>query len=134
MTHSDCLRALWQTVDRGDMHLLGTFLSDDYRRHSDEGTLSREEFASALADLYAALPDLGTTVHDVLSDHDRAASRWTAVGTHLAPYLGVPPTGRLVTIGGITISRFATDGRIAEDWASWNRVSVLHTLGIIPIG
>jgi steroid delta-isomerase-like uncharacterized protein len=134
MRHSDHLHALWRAVESGEMQLLEEYLSDDYRRHYDERVLSREEFASALSDLCAAFPDLRTTIHDVLSDGDRAASRWTVVGTHQGAYLGVPPTGRSIKVGGITISRFGADGRIVEDWASWNSVGVLHTLGIIPIG
>jgi predicted ester cyclase len=47
--------------------------------------------------------------------------------------MGVPPTHRPVTFGGITISRFDDDGRIVEDWASWDRVTVLHRLGIVPL-
>jgi predicted ester cyclase len=47
--------------------------------------------------------------------------------------MGVPPTYRSITFSGMTISRFDPDGRIAEDWASWNRVSVLHSLGIVPL-
>jgi steroid delta-isomerase-like uncharacterized protein len=134
MTHVDRLHALWRSIERGDTHLVEQFLSDDYLRHSDEGTLSRDEFVAVLRDWFGAFPDLHTTIHDVLCDGDRAASRWTVVGTHRGPYLGIPPTGRSVTIGGMTISRFAADGRIAEDWTSWNRLSVLHMLGIIPIG
>jgi predicted ester cyclase len=47
--------------------------------------------------------------------------------------MGVPPTHKRITATGITISRLE-GGRIVEEWASWNKVSVLHTLGIIPIG
>src|SRR5262245_60847926 len=125
MTHDDCLHSFWRTMDNGGIHLLGGFLSEDYRRHSDEGTLSRDDFTRVLAGWYAAFPDLRTTIHDVLSDGGRAASRWTVAGTHCGPYLGIPPTGRVVRVGGLTISRFAADGRIAEDWTSWNRLSVL---------
>jgi predicted ester cyclase len=46
--------------------------------------------------------------------------------------MGVPPTHKRVTAEGLTISRFS-DGRIAEEWASWNKVAVLHRLGIFPI-
>jgi steroid delta-isomerase-like uncharacterized protein len=133
VTHRDYLENLWRTIDSGKVHLLDQYLADEYRRHSDEGLLSREQFAEALSALYAGFPDLRTTIHDVLSDGNRAAHRWSAVATHQGTYLGVPPTGPAVGAGGITISRFGADGRIVEDWSSWNRSSVLHTLGIIPI-
>jgi hypothetical protein len=35
--------------------------------------------------------------------------------------------------GGINIARIGDDGRIAEEWSSWSKVSFLQALGIIPI-
>jgi steroid delta-isomerase-like uncharacterized protein len=125
---------VWRTLDdEGRFEEMGRFFADDYVRHADEGDQSREEFRAGLEALRAAFPDLNSTVSDVLVDGDRAAYRWAATGTHQAPYLGAPATRRRVTASGITISRFDADGRILEDWASWNRTSVLHSLGIIPI-
>lgn len=128
------LATMWRRLDdEGRLEEMHRYFADGYVRHADEGEQDREEFRAALEELHAAFPDLTSTVTDVLVDGDRVAYRWSATGTHLAPYLGAPATRRKITASGITISRFDADGRIAEDWASWNRTSVLHGLGIIPI-
>ena len=44
-------------------------------------------------------------------------SRWSARGTHLGEWLGVPPTGHHFTMGGITIYRIA-EGKAVEGWNS----------------
>jgi hypothetical protein len=44
----------------------------------------------------------------------------------------VPPTHQRIVATGITFAQ-VRDGKLAEEWASWNKVSVLHNLGIIPI-
>jgi len=112
---------------------IGRFLTDDYVRHSSEGDYTRDGFRAVLAALHAGFPDLVSSIEDAVVEGDRIAYRWTSEGTHLGEYMGVPATRKRVNAHGITISRIAPDGRIAEDWASWNKVSVLHALGIIPI-
>jgi steroid delta-isomerase-like uncharacterized protein len=134
MSVAEKLAEMWRTIDdEGRLDEMGRFFAAGYVRHSDEGDMDLEEFRLALGQLQAAFPDLTARVSNVVVEGDRAAYMWSATGTHSAPYLGAPATGRSVTAAGITISRFGEDGRIVEDWASWNRTSVLHRLGIIPI-
>jgi steroid delta-isomerase-like uncharacterized protein len=125
--------ATWNAIDN-DRHgsALATYFSEDYVRHSGEDDYSRDEFAEVLKSLYAGFPDLITTTEDLVAEGDRVAYRWVSVGTHLGPYLGVPPTYRRVKASGITLSRLEA-GVIVEDWTSWDKASVLHQLGIIPI-
>lgn len=124
----------WRVLD-GERRLdaMERYFADDYVRHSSEGDYTRDGFRDVLAALHAGFPDLVSTIEDTVVEGDRIAYRWRSEGTHLGEYMGVPATGKRVTAAGIAISRIGADGRIAEDWASWNKVSVLHALGIIPI-
>ncbi len=125
---------MWQALDdENRLDRMDEFFSEEYRRHSDEGTMTREEFRESLARLHEGFPDLTAEVAEVVTDGSTVAYRWTVRGTHEGEYMGAPATGRRVEARGITISRFGEDGRIVEDQASWNRSSVLHQLGIIPI-
>jgi predicted ester cyclase len=133
MTHRQRLEEIWVALDRGRVDVMQNYFAADYVRHSDEGDLSREGFAEGLAALHAGFPDLESAIEDVISGPDRAAWRWSARGTHDGIYMGVPPTHRRVAFSGITISRFDARGLICEDWASWNRVTVLHRMGILPL-
>jgi predicted ester cyclase len=69
---------------------------------------------------------------EIVAEGDLVAWRWVGAGTHEHSYMGVPATHKRVGAEGLTISRFR-DGLIAEEWASWNKVTVLHRLGIFPI-
>jgi predicted ester cyclase len=77
------------------------------------------------------LPDLTLTVDDVFAASDRAALRWTARGTHRADLMGVPATGREVTLTGIDILR-VVDGKIVERWAEFSGIELLQQLGALP--
>jgi len=52
------------------------------------------------------------------------AVRWTAVGTHKAPYLGLSPTGRRIVFKGIEIIR-VRDGLITDRWGEWDGLDLL---------
>jgi len=108
------------------------YFSATYVRHSSEGDYDRTGFREIIQTLIEGFPDLSTQTVITVAEGNLVAYRWISTGTHLGTYLGVPPTHRTVTATGITISRLA-NRLIVEDWASWNAVTVLHSLGIIPI-
>jgi predicted ester cyclase len=45
--------------------------------------------------------------------------------------MGIPPTGKSVTILGIVFSRFE-GGKWAEDWVSWDTLGLLQQIGVVP--
>ena len=43
----------------------------------------------------------------------------------------MPPTGKQVTVTGITIARIE-GGKLREDWTSWDTLGMLQQLGVVP--
>ncbi len=82
---------------------------------------TRDAFATGIAALIAAFPDLRTVADDLVVDEaaGRVAVRWTSTGTNRAPYLGVGPTGRVTRITGIEIIEIR-DGRVVRRWGEWD--------------
>jgi predicted ester cyclase len=71
--------------------------------------------------LYLELfPDLEFVVDEQVTEADRVASRWTLHGTH---------RGRRVQLWGVVISRLE-DGKIVEDWAASDSLSLVRQLGL----
>jgi steroid delta-isomerase-like uncharacterized protein len=134
MGRADDLRHAWSVIeDEGQLDRIGEFYADDFVRHSDDGETDRDGFQQILRDLHDAFPDLTFALLDLVEEGNKVAYRWESVGTHESPYMGAPATHKRIVARGLTISRFDDDGRIVEDWASWNKVSVLHSLGIMPV-
>ena len=67
------------------------------------------------------------------ADGDFVVTRYTARGRHTADFMGVPPTGRDVTVSGICISR-CSEGRIVEEWDMWDALGALQQVGGLPEG
>ena len=57
--------------------------------------------------------------------------RWSVQRTHQGEFLGIPPTGKRVTYGGIDIFRVA-GGKLVEMWQEVDRLGLLQQLGVIP--
>ncbi|HEY64452.1 MAG TPA: ester cyclase [Caldilineae bacterium] len=79
----------------------------------------REAYRQYVMTTRSAFPDLHSTIDDIMATEDVVVTRWTFQGTHQGEItLGdetIAPTGKHVTIHGITWNRIA-NGRIAEAW------------------
>ncbi|HEX4862763.1 MAG TPA: ester cyclase [Acidimicrobiales bacterium] len=124
----------WKVLgDEGRIEEVERYYHPDFVLHAPEGQFDQRQFAEILAAIRTGFPDLVTRVEETVVEGDRVAYRWLSEGTHLGEYMGVPATSRPITATGIAISHFGDDGRIVADWVSWNRASVLHSMGIVPI-
>ncbi|HSF28997.1 MAG TPA: ester cyclase [Candidatus Tectomicrobia bacterium] len=81
------------------------------------------EFRQAFPDFYDIIEDQGAEVDEVVT-------RFTSVGTHRGPLMGVEPTNKQVRWSGIAIDR-VVGGKIAEEWVSWDMMGMLQQIGAV---
>lgn len=77
-----------------------------------------------------AIPDIHATIEDMVAEGDKVVARFTLRGTHEAEFLGVPATGRPISIAVINIYRFE-DGRVAEVWQLPDALGLMRQLGAV---
>jgi steroid delta-isomerase-like uncharacterized protein len=90
--------------------------------------VGRAGLTRAAARVRSVFPDLLVTVEDVVAEGDRVVTRFTARATHRGPFMGVPPTGKSITLAAVHVDRIA-GGRIAERWETVDMLAVLRQLG-----
>jgi steroid delta-isomerase-like uncharacterized protein len=78
----------------------------------------------------SAFPDMSVTIDLVISEGPKVVTRWTLNGTHRNTFLGIPATGKYVTIPGITIFR-VEDGRVKEAWGFWEQAGMLGQMDVV---
>lgn len=78
-----------------------------------------------------AFPDARFTVEDLIAERDRVASRYTFRGTHQGDLMGIPPTGKQVTVTGIIVNRIV-NGKSEEGWLNFDALGMLQQLGVAP--
>ena len=86
------------------------------------GLEGRKMFASAFL---AAFPDLHVHLEDMVADGEKLVIRYTVHGTHNGELMGIPPTGKQISIGGIAIDRFE-DGQSVEHWEIIDQLSMMQ--------
>jgi steroid delta-isomerase-like uncharacterized protein len=84
-----------------------------------------------LRGMRAAFPDIHWSVEEQLTDGDRVLTRFVWAGTHRGPFLGVPATGRRVSVWGMVIDRLV-DGRIKETRILMDALGLMAQLGALP--
>jgi steroid delta-isomerase-like uncharacterized protein len=90
-----------------------------------------EEFKPFVRNLRGCFPDIRITIEDSIAEGDKVMVRVRVDGTHKGGGLGVPPTGRRVSIAGIVLVRMK-NGQIVEGWNSWDQLGLLRQIGALP--
>ena len=132
LTLTDSWSAAW---NRGETGALGDLFAPGYTRES-KGSGQVMDRAALEADILAvreAFPDVHTTVDAVIVDGDHAAVFWTTTGTHLHPFMDVPPTGRTVETRGSN-HLVLENGKVKHETVTWDSRELLEALGIRHLG
>ena len=77
---------------------------------------------------YGLMPDLHVTVRKQLVAGDSIVTRWEATGSHHGEFAGITPTGKSMTITGISILT-CRDGKIVEQIIEYDFVGLLRQMG-----
>ncbi len=125
------VRRAWELADNPD--ILDEVYAPDVVWHEPDQEIRGLEQAKQFVTTYkTAFPDMNVTVEDVIAEGDKVVSRVTLRGTHQGETEEFgPPTGRQVELKGITISRIE-GGKIVEDWDSYDNLSAMQQLGLVP--
>jgi len=91
----------------------------------------REAYKQFVTMLRAPFPDFQYTIEDMVAEGDKVSVRWSGRGTHKGEYMGIAPTGKQVTITGISIIRIV-GGKIVQEWGEMDNLGMMEQLGAIP--
>jgi steroid delta-isomerase-like uncharacterized protein len=124
------LEGPWQ----GKLDEVLELVGDDYVGHVPgvpEPIRGKDGFREFASSYLAGFPDGTITIDDQIAEGEFVATRWTGRGTNTGELMGMPPTGKQVTVEGITYSRIA-DGKTREAWLIWDTLSMVQQLGAVP--
>ncbi len=80
-----------------------------------------------------AFPDMRWVVEEQVESGDKVVSRFTWQGTHRSTFMGVPATGRVVTVWGMTIDRFEGE-KIKSTRIIMDALGLMAQLGALSPG
>ncbi len=97
-------RFVEEVLNQGHLEVI-----DELRKDDPLGARAR------ITMLRTAFPDLHATIETQVAEGDWAVMRLTLRGTHLGPFMGVPPSGKQVAFAMMAMNRYA-DGTSVENW------------------
>jgi steroid delta-isomerase-like uncharacterized protein len=116
-----------------DLAAARDLLTPGYRRHDPSlpDVDGPDGSADFIRSVVTGFPDVHLHVEQLIAQDGLVAARLTVRGTHQGPFMGVPATGRAVTVDVMDVYRLE-GGKIAEEWAVMNTMGLLQQLGAIP--
>ena len=128
------VRRWWEETDKGNNAIVDELCAPDYIDHSPPlpgmGP-GRGGVHNANAALRAAFPDTVHIIEELIAEGDKVVTRLRGRATFTGEVLGIPPTGNVVEITGISIHRIA-DGKLVEHWANADQLGLMQQLGALP--
>jgi steroid delta-isomerase-like uncharacterized protein len=123
-----------EIFNRGNMSMVDELFAADFVEHEELPPgipRDREGVIQLTSMLRSAFPDFKATIDDMIAEGDKVVIRQTWSGTQKGEFMGIPPTGKSVSIGVIDIIRMA-DGKVMEHWGQMDSMGMMQQLGAIP--
>jgi steroid delta-isomerase-like uncharacterized protein len=92
----------------------------------------RRDIVDFFLEVFAAVPDLETTVTRVVAGEKQAAVEWRMRGHFTgAPFRGIDPTGKLIELRGVDLLEIE-DGETVNNTAYYDGASFARQVGMLP--
>lgn len=125
-------RLFEETWNSKNLAVLDEMVAPNFVFHNSVQTFYGPEGFKQFATTYhSAFPEAHFTIEDVIAEGDTVVLRWTARGRQSGEFLGIPPSGKEVTVSGITIT-LLSNGKSVESWGEFDALGMLQQIGVIP--
>ena len=125
-------RVFDEIVNKGNLGVADELLAADYVNHDFPAPAPGAEGFKLVTTMFrSAFPDIVVTLEDEFAEGDRVVTRGVFVGTHTGDFMGIPATGRQVSIKYLDIWRLE-NGKAKENWVQMDLLGLMQQLGVIP--
>ena len=115
-------------MDRADDLVVEDFVELDPLPGQRQG---REGLKEVLGMMRTAFPDIHWVVEEMVAEGEKVVTRFTWTGTHRGSFLGVPATGKSVSVKGVVIDELA-GGKMSASRMLMDSLGMLQQLGVVP--
>ena len=122
------IRFTEEAWNKGDVSVMDELFAPDVVSNSPEPP---EE--QGLEAYKKTVTDLHVTIDEIIAEGNTVADRWTLQGTFTGPgkTAPVPGTGKKVIMQGTWVGHFI-DGKIVEDWYTYDMMGYAVQAGLMP--
>lgn len=122
-----------EVINKGNLAIIPELIAPEYVFHNPLGLEAKgpEGFKQMVTMMRTAFPDIHCTIDDMVGEGDKTATRATLTCTFKGEMMGIPPTGRKVSISGFLFAKWKNSKEV-EAWESLDTLSFYQQLGITP--
>jgi predicted ester cyclase len=132
MSNADTLRRVFSLMDEKDDRSIRQLLAPGFSAVISGGPpMGADEWADMGEMMYAAFADGKHTIDEILEIGDRVVLRGCFTGTHSGEFMGMPATGKKITVTFMNLDRFAGD-KLIEHRAELDMAGLMQQLDAIP--
>lgn len=124
-------RFIEEVFNDGNYHMTDDLLAENFVAHVGGSEHNHAEFTAMIIAYRNGFPDYHCSIDDQIAESDQVVTRWTFSGTHDGQLMGIPPTGKRLTVTGVAVDRIA-DGKLLESWLEMDTLRMLQDLGVVP--
>jgi steroid delta-isomerase-like uncharacterized protein len=124
-------RFIDNAFNEGNLAIIDELVASDYVLHGAPEIHGPEAMKQFVRTYRTAFPDYACTIEAQIAEADVVVTRWTVRGTQDGELMGIPPTGKHVTLTGIVMDRLV-DGKLVETWLQADVLGMLQQLGAMP--
>jgi len=120
--------------NRGDLEGAAALHGDDLVFHMPGmPAMNKPAWEQFNRQWFGAFPDLHIAVDPstMTVEEDRATGYYTLTATHTGDFMGIPATGRRISVTGVNLFR-VRGGKIVEEWVSNDSLGMMQQLGLVP--
>lgn len=124
-------RVILEKMGQGRFDIQPELYGPDFVAHGFGRNFTLAEDEASGRQLRAAFPDLKVKLDRIIAEGDLVSLHWSAVGTNTVAAPPFPGNGKSVSVDGMSFFRFA-DGKIVEEWSTYDNLTIMKQLGQIP--
>lgn len=124
---------LAKVLSAGDIPATGEYFHDDMVEEvpfPGQGP-GLDGLKETLTALRTAFPDMRWRVEEQIAEDSRVLTRFVWEGTQRGAFLGIPPTGRAVSVWGMVIDHFQ-GSKVKSTRIIMDTMGLLQQLGVLP--
>jgi steroid delta-isomerase-like uncharacterized protein len=126
-------RLVDEVINKQHLAVIDEIIHPDYVHRTPGGELhGRQALRELLTAYQTALPDLHVKIDELVCTDNKAVLFFTLSGTHEDEFMGIPATGKQVSINGMTRS-YIENGQIIEEWELLDQLTMFQQLGIVSM-
>ena len=119
-------------INTADTALAEELVADDapfYTPASPEPLYGGAGYLSVVHWMRKGFSDVQWHLRDMAAEGDKIAVRWELTGTHDGDFMGIPPTGRKISVSVMNFYYFNGEGKVTGDIAAEGMIGILRGIG-----